>query len=385
MKQNPLYQLVKLVPFVLIFACSLSMPDPAAVKLLYIFMAVAVCVVLNLYYTSVMAARATDVARQTQLWHRYIWATFLSGASWGLLALPAIPSVVNHLSSTLILVIILITVALTSMIIAPHWRTFQSFLTGFMLTMVPAMASVASETGYLPVLGSVGMGFALYGLGYSIRQQDRKATAMQLEKAALADELAIALAEAEYLAQRDSLTGLYNRRAFEEQASEVRVANAGEDLTLIILDLDRFKAINDTHGHALGDSVLQRTADVIRAVAGTSSFDTASEKGTLARWGGEEFVMLAAGLSPDEGVELANAMRERLLALGSTSWPDGLQISGSFGVALWHPDEGLHQCLARADEALYRAKKQGRNRTCMSVTMEERCEPRAGGAGAALT
>jgi diguanylate cyclase (GGDEF)-like protein len=201
----------------------------------------------------------------------------------------------------------------------------------------------------------------LWSLASAVCKQDRSLIRTQLEKEDLATELAQALERAEYLATRDSLTGLYNRRAFEQVAHSLRAASDGATMSLILIDLDHFKAINDQYGHACGDSVLQKSAaailETMRPVDVLGRGDSA-----VARWGGEEFLLLLPDCSLPMAVQVAERLRQRLTELTDLSWPPQLAVSGSFGVSCWRPEATLHQCINEADEAMYWAKHAGRNR-----------------------
>ncbi len=147
------------------------------------------------------------------------------------------------------------------------------------------------------------------------------------------------------LARRDSLTGLPNRRALEEQLPQdmARARRSGEPLSVAILDIDHFKSYNDSHGHLAGDEVLRACA---------KAWDSALRgEDTIVRFGGEEFLVLL----PDTGPEQAAEIVERLRA----TTPMGQTCSA--GLALWDCAESIDELLGRADEALYLAKASGRD------------------------
>ena len=184
------------------------------------------------------------------------------------------------------------------------------------------------------------------------------------ERGLIADKVTLAapvianlrnLAIAEERAATDALTGLANRRALHDTLGRMiaQARRTGCPLAAIALDLDRFKEINDRHGHECGDHVLEATARALRASLRASDF--------VARSGGEEFVVLL----PDTGLDGALVVAENLrLALEAMTVP-GLthRVTGSFGVAV-HPDEAddAEGLLRLADRALYAAKRNGRNR-----------------------
>lgn len=158
-------------------------------------------------------------------------------------------------------------------------------------------------------------------------------------------------------ATQDSLTGVWNRRAVLEtlQSELVRSVRQHVPLGVILGDLDHFKTVNDTHGHAVGDTVLREAAS--RMVAALRPYDR------LGRYGGEEFLIVAPGCSLEDVAGVAERLRLALLAEPIQTGRGTIEISGTFGVTssacFSHPDaEALIQA---ADEALYQAKDSGRN------------------------
>ncbi|TVR29693.1 MAG: GGDEF domain-containing protein [Nitriliruptor sp.] len=164
-----------------------------------------------------------------------------------------------------------------------------------------------------------------------------------------------ALARAEILNERattDPMTGLANRWAGQERLAQERSAaqRYGRPLSIILLDLDNFKAINDQHGHVVGDGVLEVVADVLRR--------TVREVDLAVRWGGEEFLIIA----PDTGIEAAGQLAERCRTAIADEQPDGLLVTATFGVAELRRGEELDDLMRRADRHLYGAKDDGRDR-----------------------
>lgn len=157
------------------------------------------------------------------------------------------------------------------------------------------------------------------------------------------------------LANTDRLTGLYNRTVVEERLKQgVEIADRYRtEISLVIMDIDHFKAVNDTHGHVTGDMVLQRVAAVVN--------ENLRGADILARWGGEEFVILAPETGLDAAATLAGRIRE---ALHGHEFEQVGTVTASFGVAAYHAGEGQQSFIERADEALYRAKEEGRDRVC---------------------
>ena len=160
-------------------------------------------------------------------------------------------------------------------------------------------------------------------------------------------------AELETLVTTDGLTGVGSRRYFN-QAFDIEIGRADRHdvaLSLIFMDIDHFKRINDIHGHTVGDQVLSEFAALI------SGHVRAHD--TFARWGGEEFVLLV----PETGLDGARKLAEKLLALiRAAQFTDVGRVTCSFGVVERCAGETRAEVVARADEALYRAKAEGRNR-----------------------
>ena len=158
------------------------------------------------------------------------------------------------------------------------------------------------------------------------------------------------------LASTDPLTGVYNRRAFLEQARKVRSLAVRQDWQVIVLmlDIDHFKRINDKFGHAQGDSV-------IRSVANTCS-SVLREHDVVGRFGGEEFVVLLSSISLGRACAIAERLRQQVAQIWLVDVPHQMQVTVSIGITEIQSNETLEISLQRADKALYRAKTQGRNR-----------------------
>jgi diguanylate cyclase (GGDEF)-like protein len=168
------------------------------------------------------------------------------------------------------------------------------------------------------------------------------------------------------LAETDALTGLPNRRYFLETANlEVeRVRRFGTVASLIMVDVDRFKAVNDTYGHAAGDEALRCLASV-----GRSSL---RQVDMVARLGGEEFVVILPGTGESGALAVADKLRRAVSEMSVSAGASQFNISASFGVAqVRADDQDVEACLARADTALYAAKQTGRN-CVMSFTAAAR-------------
>jgi len=166
------------------------------------------------------------------------------------------------------------------------------------------------------------------------------------------------------LAHTDPLTRLLNRRRFIELAEieRERARRMGHPFSVVLFDLDHFKAVNDTFGHHAGDQVLQAACAMIR--------DCMRSIDVVARYGGEELVALLPGTSAEPALQLAERVGATLAAQPIVGDGHEVRITTSAGVAEWLPStESLESLLSRADAALYKAKAGGRNQALLA----ERC------------
>jgi diguanylate cyclase (GGDEF)-like protein len=166
------------------------------------------------------------------------------------------------------------------------------------------------------------------------------------------------------LATHDTLTGLLNRRAFSTAAETelIRASRTGEAVSFILMDLDRFKSINDRYGHAVGDQVL--------CLAANALLEHKRPYDLVARWGGEEFLIMLPNVALPDAYIAAERMRISLAAI-SLPLPEGkvVRFHSSLGVSSTMPigePNLLETLIQRADQALYRAKAAGRNQICLA-------------------
>jgi diguanylate cyclase (GGDEF)-like protein len=170
------------------------------------------------------------------------------------------------------------------------------------------------------------------------------------------------VAELRRLSHHDGLTGLLNRRAMEEllDTQIIRSQRTNANFVVMMLDLDHFKRINDQHGHAVGDLALKHVSSVLGSAL--------QDADRLARFGGEEFVVLMANANIDQAYAVADRLRELLSATPLTHDRLRVPLSVSIGVAQWLIDEDPSHLLSRADAALFQAKVMGRNRVIRAVS-----------------
>lgn len=220
-----------------------------------------------------------------------------------------------------------------------------------------------------------GVAFTLRGVGSTLVAEPLRglqaasglsaATLLAAFAAAIAGTLAYLMlhkeradAEALRLGTMDPLTGAYNRRTFHEIAEREmsRARRAGQPLSIVMLDIDHFRGINEAHGHRAGDEVLARFADMLRAAL--------RKEDMLVRYGGEEFLVMLPGVPGPGAVIVAGRLRRAVANNPLHAAGQRLHLTASFGVAA-RMDEGpesIDQLLAQADAALALAKQRGRNR-----------------------
>ncbi len=212
--------------------------------------------------------------------------------------------------------------------------------------------------GYMRLLiREKGLSLRLQELNESLEQQVKSRT-QDLQEAN--QQLALA-------ATTDALTGLPNRRAFDEQVEKElkRVQRYGSEFCLAIADADWFKSVNDRFGHDFGDLVLQRMGVFFSQRLRSTDF--------VARIGGEEFAILLPATSIESAQHLMNELCSNFKTLHFPEQSD-YQVSVSIGLAQWHFDESFTELYQRADRALYQAKQEGRGRVCLGKAKDENSE-----------
>ena len=172
-------------------------------------------------------------------------------------------------------------------------------------------------------------------------------------------QLEEALAEVRALSLTDALTGCYNRRYLEEWLPPeiVRAARYDRPMSVVFMDVDHFKPINDEHGHATGDAVLSTVGMRLRT-------ELREQLDWSARYGGEEFVIVLPETTLEEAILFAERLRHRIELCCTQYQGREICVTASFGVTQCQADDDAPALLARADALLYRAKEEGRNRVC---------------------
>jgi diguanylate cyclase (GGDEF)-like protein len=169
---------------------------------------------------------------------------------------------------------------------------------------------------------------------------------------------------AELIALTDTLTRVYNRRCLERDTAglQERTGNTRRGVAFVLVDLDRFKGINDSHGHHVGDLVLKHVADALKSAIRTHDLPF--------RVGGDEFAVLFNGITENEAMELARRIHASIGSL-RIELPSGtLTVTVSVGGTMYHPGESWEEFYKRADRNLYRVKEKGRDSIAWDAPME---------------
>ncbi|MGB3738312.1 MAG: diguanylate cyclase [Pontixanthobacter sp.] len=286
---------------------------------------------------------------------------FAAGVTWALLLFPLLAQTMVHPARVAVGGTVIMAIAVIYSMLA-HMRSVAAslaagFFTGFALA-VPWHDPVFS---LIALGGTVAMGGCLMAFSHSAARQKIATARTLVLNRRLEVELNHSLGKAQFLATRDPLTGLLNRRAFFDGTQAF--AGDGVQRFLMTLDLDHFKQINDVHGHEVGDRVLVATARQIHALID----EMPGDDHRACRFGGEEFVILACDLDEVGIYRRSEELRQNLRKVPHIIDMVGeLEVSASIGVAQIGADEDIDDALRRSDLAMYRAKDRGRDRVVVA-------------------
>lgn len=242
-------------------------------------------------------------------------------------------------------------------------HTAQRVIVAVSLTIVLTLVMTMSEFG-TDLNATVSVGFVLtVGLVIGVVISALLTGGLTYRSALLMRELNQARAELLRISRTDQLTGLLNRRGFDELAvSFLQNAIASQtSAAALMCDIDRFKAVNDEFGHEFGDTVLVEIAGVIDAFARQNGM-------VAARHGGEEFAVLMVGVTVEQAMEFANALRQACSARKIVSEGLSTNVTISIGLTVSRTIASLPHIMRTADQALYTAKHRGRNRVAAEFT-----------------
>lgn len=244
--------------------------------------------------------------------------------------------------------------------LAPSKRFLAFFLAPMLVPPTVALILLEHPFSNSQAALSAILFFAMYGLSNIQRKEYFNALNSQYqleEKSALLSELTTL----------DPLTGLKNKRHFEEKLNDEfhRAIRDSKPISLILIDLDHFKRVNDVYGHLIGDECLKEMSRTLM-----TKFNRSMD--TLARVGGEEFAVLLPTLPHEQAMILADKLRRQIEKISIRYGDDTISITASLGVATLYPtiENNTHELFHRADVALYEAKRQGRNRVACAPIVD---------------
>ncbi len=358
MKRRPKMLLRSLIPLAQLSVASCLLAGPTGLRMLIVVIAVALAVLwLSVRRHGAALSTGTETvatwgpwiaseAGITALWAAALWYA-AAALPWGF-------------GSLMICITVYIHLMITGLSCANVPKARRAVLAAATLMIAPLIYLQSGHLGFFVLLSlAEALGGTLF-IARILHDQTSDVLSAQLGSERVAEQLQNSLAISDYVARHDSLTGLINRAAFESRLQALRDQAPEVPIALAMIDLDHFKSINDRFGHPVGDAVLRAVGDVASSTRRQS--DGAAGRSLAARWGGEEFILAIYACPFDQALAQANDFRARLARFHDQSWPQGLQVTASLGVAQWSPEQTLDAAVAAADAALYQAKNWGRNR-----------------------
>ena len=243
----------------------------------------------------------------------------------------------------------------------PRQARWLSVFACALLALAMVWKGATDPAHYPPAVEAVHLLFAIIILA-AVGTLTARMAAIRARMRAQKADLQHALEQIRLLATRDELTGLSNRRHMNELMAieKARQRRTGQPMSVALLDIDFFKRINDTYGHTGGDLVLKTFAQLTR--------DSLRTTDVMGRWGGEEFLLMLPDTTATDAAACVERMRKQLARLSADAIAPGLRVTFSAGVADVTSTDELETAIERADQAMYRAKVQGRNCTVVAGT-----------------
>ena len=357
--ENPfIVRLPILIPLIVISITAINIPQRALLWALILFF-------LSNTVLAAVAAGKVRVAIEEKRPHRktaslWLAVEFVGAAIWGLMLGPISDSSLIGPERAIITAVIMVTITTSCLVTRNSAGMPKAVIAGFMITAFSIFVYYYAQNGAAMLATTFLMLLGLIHLVSKAQNVAIRSLKNEMENKRLTKFLAKALDSAQYLSRHDSLTGLLNRRDFEAVANQLSAKNSRARMAIIMIDLDHFKSVNDKFGHATGDEVLKTAAEIIKSSVRSQNMSVGKDE-AMARWGGEEFVIALASTGLDEAALVAGRICKALCEYRDASWPDGLTLTGSLGVAEWNKTEGLNEAIDRADLAMFDAKAAGRN------------------------
>lgn len=318
----------------------------------------------NFLRSSQLAAELTKAAPDPRTLRGLVAGTGCWAFLWGASTWPLEIQANLDFMSFLVVIIALFSICLSTLSAAFNRETLIAVGLGGALSLAVKIAWLTPTIGMLLPLGYAILMGTFFSYAAMVRRQAHGGVLLQMRNSRNSNRLAranqalkLALDRANWLADRDALTELRNRRAFENEIAPFVERFAHRRFALLLLDIDHFKQINDHFGHETGDGVLVAVGTALR------QWENGGSGRISGRWGGEEFIALVAIRKGETAREFAEDLRLRIEMLGEQlHWPGTVRLTTSIGCAPLSRSDDFDQALSRADRALYEAKHAGRNR-----------------------
>ncbi len=284
--------------------------------------------------------------------------TYLAfGFAMGILIRPALDATDSHLAATICLLFTSVSICVGLVTSSAVPASFHAFTTvSIWLFIVNLLAERTAFTTWL-ALGCFLVWLSLEIVGTRLHRLIHDMIEARFAEADLSVQLAATLERLDHIVATDELTGVANRRGFVRQLEQCLTQASQVAVCLVLFDVDHFKTANDTYGHGVGDDVLRRVAGAV--------IGSLREGDVIGRIGGDEFAVLLGTADESSAAVAAEHIRQQIENLRFEGSP-GVHVTASFGVAHLQPGFSAAQALHTADEALYCAKRAGRNRVEMA-------------------
>ncbi|MGB3723550.1 MAG: diguanylate cyclase [Pacificimonas sp.] len=355
LQQRVAGQIAIIVPLALIAWMAADLPNRDVVWLLLgVQMAVQVGVALSSQWLRSGITKSPAMSLTASRTRRACWmmSEGAAGVAWGAILLAVAPVMSNSDAALTVWVTILVTMTVSLLLAAPIAGIAFPLLTGFAVAVLLAPSLLGVEVKEYSTAALWFLVLALYVVVRAVYMRARESYRSRIEVEQLSERLEEELARTSHLSRHDSLTGLLNRSALQ---TDIQTWDARK-VAVIVLDIDHFKSINDSHGHGCGDEVLAAVGASLTDMLGIHAPDALA-----CRWGGEEFIVALPNAATKEGAALAERLCVRLAETHHPTWPDDLTLTASLGVASG-PANAFYEIFKQADGAMYAAKAEGRNR-----------------------
>ena len=348
-------QLGMITPLGLIGWMAADMPDG---RILWLLIALQILTQAAIATSAIWLRQAVNAGHVPAFRH-VLWmiTEATSGAIWAAALILLGPLIGSSNPALTSWVTILVTMTISVLLAAPFAGIAFPLLCGFFATLATAMLFLNWNISGFTELAYICLTVTLFIIAKAVNLQARANCRAEIGVVRLSERLEEELRRTSWQSRHDSLTGLLNRSALLDAISEMGDGRA----SVILVDIDHFKAINDSYGHLQGDEVISAVGSCLSQTLGAMMDDALT-----ARWGGEEFIIVLSECPDQQAREIAETVREAVAALSQAYWPEPLRLTVSLGLASGSALR-FSSLFRKADRAMYDAKAQGRNRVVFAA------------------